>query len=412
MTRDVTLAELDAALASWEERLARVDENLLALESDTAYRAVVAARDRLVGASQIAARAATDAVAHAFDLRARLGEVIARARAVRKSVHGIAFWSHEDKRRQALALLFGPSITVDAAPSLRALERALLEGGAAKLTPEQAIVGVERAYDHARASVKAIEQAWSGIEGAAERASAALARADAEASARGERAAFGDDLARVALAIERARGRGETDPVAALEKLAVAVAREVDELAQRVAALAETRARAEALVGRADALRVELERAHAAAIEAARAATNEFGPVGVASAVADDLVLGLDGWRVKLDDAIARRRWGAAAVGLGRWIAAAEGYLANDSSVAAALARLRARRDELRGRLLARRAQAAALVARGAPARVGLDADAEEALRLLSRRPTLLDEAERRVDRYEDEVVKMATRVR
>ena len=60
-----------------------------------------------------------------------------------------------------------------------------------------------------------------------------------------------------------------------------------------------------------------------------------------------------------------------------------------------------ARREELSGRLSARRAQASALAARGASIDPSAEPAAREAEALLARRPTPLGKAKELVERYE-----------
>jgi hypothetical protein len=107
----------------------------------------------------------------------------------------------------------------------------------------------------------------------------------------------------------------------------------------------------------------------------------------------------------KIEEAAEAGRWQAAEIGLARWLEVAGGYLDNDGKIAGVFKALLARRDELVGRLSARRAQAKALAARGAGVETEGQADAEKAANdaadALARRPTPLARAVELVDRYE-----------
>ena len=71
---------------------------------------------------------------------------------------------------------------------------------------------------------------------------------------------------------------------------------------------------------------------------------------------------------------------------------------------------LLARRDELVGRLSARRAQAASLSARGLVLPTRAEEEARRAEALLRRRPALVDEAARAIEVFEVMVVAIAAR--
>jgi hypothetical protein len=118
----------------------------------------------------------------------------------------------------------------------------------------------------------------------------------------------------------------------------------------------------------------------------------------------DDRIDALPMWLQKLEAVAREGRAAAAEVGLSKWNAAARGYLATDEAIAGAFAAVVGRRDELVGRLRARRAQAQALVARGVAVDSALEDVAREAEKLLGRRPTALAQAAALVERYEREL--------
>jgi hypothetical protein len=97
-------------------------------------------------------------------------------------------------------------------------------------------------------------------------------------------------------------------------------------------------------------------------------------------------------------------------VGLSRFHETARSYLARDERAAAEARALIGARSELAGRVSARRAQIAALRARGAALACDLENRAQHAETLLRRVPCPLDEARAAVDAVEAGLMQ-ATRV-
>jgi hypothetical protein len=126
------------------------------------------------------------------------------------------------------------------------------------------------------------------------------------------------------------------------------------------------------------------------------------GAVAPAPPIEDGLVEGLPPWLAKLDAVAHEGRFQVVEVGLAKWDAAAQGYLEHDGKISGALAALVNRRDELTGRVRARRAQAQARQGRGAAQDPRIDELAREAEKLLARRPTPLAQAAALVERYEE----------
>ncbi len=164
-------------------------------------------------------------------------------------------------------------------------------------------------------------------------------------------------------------------------------------------------------MARAAKLAEELQAVHGAAAEAVRRIPLEVEGAQAPSAPLDDaLILGLAPWLEKIGEAVRGQRWRAADVGLARWREAAEGYLQSDAAIARALTALLARRDELKGRLAARRAQASSFAAKGAHVDPQIEALGREADDLLSRRPTPLARASDLVERFDEGVRRSRTR--
>src|SRR5258706_9555766 len=81
-----TDAAIDALLAAWDERLRRADENLLALEAEPTYQMLAGPGDlhaTLEGTTRTRVEPALGALTELFEHRARLTEVLDRAKAIR-----------------------------------------------------------------------------------------------------------------------------------------------------------------------------------------------------------------------------------------------------------------------------------------------------------------------------------------
>lgn len=110
---------------------------------------------------------------------------------------------------------------------------------------------------------------------------------------------------------------------------------------------------------------------------------------------------GLADWLTTLESTAGAGRWASAAVGLARWLTAAQEALAEaETAERASLAPLN-QRDELLGRLLARRQQARVRAARGVALDPALEQVAGRAESLLRQVPTPLSEAAALVADYE-----------
>src|SRR5580698_757006 len=145
----MTIETLDAALRDWEERLRRVDESLLALEAEPTYQMLAPrsqTRTQVEGETKRVVEPALDALRDLFEQRGKLTEVLDRAREVRASMSGLAFWANEEKERQILELLHGPSIEVETEMTPLA-RRALLDPGErdVRIVPEQLLAAMATA---------------------------------------------------------------------------------------------------------------------------------------------------------------------------------------------------------------------------------------------------------------------------
>jgi hypothetical protein len=420
------LEQVDEQLVAWDERLRRMDENLVALESEAIYQFLAGKagkRPTLEGVSKKRVGPALDAVTELFENRERLSAVLDRARAVRASISALTFWDHEDKLGEIRRLLWGPSIELG--QKVVALsERSLLDVGAHDVTvePELLLAEMVQSFERAREVLLAVSRAWESVEaelGAIEAEAAALRKAVAEIhppAARpsvGERPPELDELVEVDAAVTALRARVARDPLGAEGGLREGIGPRLAALSARVEAATGTRRRALAALDAARAGKVQLDEDHTRAITAHARARHELEGDAVRrlpAPLAEGQVVGLDEWLHKLARTVEAARWQSAEIGLARFSEALTREHDVDRLAARAAEALLARPTELRGRLSARRAQAAALTARGQPLDPGAAAAAREAEELLSRKPLPIDAATRAVELFESSVVAAAKR--
>ena len=397
---------IDRVLAEWEERLRRVDESLLALEAEPTYQ-MLAPRSQmrapLEGETKRVVEPALDALRDVFEQRGRLTEVLDRAKEVRASMSGLAFWGNEEKERQILGLLTGPSIELEHRTTPLA-SRSLLDPGGqdVHVVPEQLLAAMAAAFERARDAVVAVERAWEWAESSLGAVAQQIESARREVVSLGLEGGVRDELAAIEQELEALRVRVAKDPLGASADVGARLAPRVAGLGARLAELGALRTRVEDGVARARTMWIEVGRMQARAVEAVERMPREVEGASAPGTPTDaGLVEGLGPWLAKIEAAATAGRWQAADVGLGKWVDAARDYLANDGKIAGALATVLARRDELSGRLSARRAQAAALASRGVALAPGADEAAREAEKLLAARPTPLARAKALVERYE-----------
>jgi hypothetical protein len=402
----MSVEAVDRILEEWDERLRLVDENLLALESEPTYEMLAprsTTRAPLEGETKKLVVPALEALGELFEHRGRLTETLERAKELRASMSSLAFWGTAEKEREIQQLLFGPSIELP--PDLTPLaRRTLLDPGKreVKVVPGQLLAAMAAAYERARDVILAVQRAWAETEPALAELEARVRQARESARALDLEAAVEGELAGIEQALEQLRARVARDPLGASKDMGSELGPRLGALTTRLSEEAALRRKVEEGLLRAAKLRGELRVAHLAALEAVERFPLEVeGARAPGPPVEDALVLGLDPWLDRISESAHSGRWRAADVGLARWREAAESYLQKDDAIAKALTALVARRDELKGRLAARRAQAATFAARGVPLDPNAEAVGREAEGLLLMRPTPLAKASELVQRYE-----------
>lgn len=320
-----TIEVVDALLLAWEERLRRMDENLIALEGDAAYQILAGKAGRrapLLGVTEEQVYPALDAVTDLFEQRDALALVVTRARAARASISALTFWDRDEKLALVVRLLRARSID-RGVKSLPLAERGLLDEAErdVMVTPSALLEEMVQSFARARDVILAVSSAWKALTPAIEalqreiQALRALSR-DADAS----------ELAEALRELSALAGLVQKDPLGCL-------------------------ARAEQL-------------------------------------------------KIPRLAALRSRREGDAAT--------AESYPASEPAEQAFATH--GAREELQGRLSARRAQTAVLAARAGIDPTPLEAWAHEAERLLRAHPLPLAQATRAVETYEAAVLTLIRR--
>jgi len=372
-----TLAEADAALARWRERLAAASRNVVELSELPAFLALKAQPG--TGRTAEAARGLVATMDELWQGVLLIGGAIDRAAAARQG--GSRLWGGEEAATEALAILEGESVEV-ATGDLPVLNRGLLAAPRAsiRVTPRRLLEAMEQAFERAKTLIDTIARARATFDAARAELAAMVAALAAE-----NWPGAADARARLDAAQQAADPLGAREAIEALRPGLLDATRRLAAADRDLATARAEFAEIEALGHRLD----ETASACAAATDV-RVATCDVQQMQELAA-----------W---LDRLARTRRAGqidALRVGLSRWRDLAARLRAeNESAIAAATAAL-ARRDELRGRFGALRAKQAARAGReGAP-----DMTTEMAARALQAMlfgaATKLREAERLMGEYE-----------
>ena len=409
-----TIEVVDTLLAGWEARLRRMDENLIALESDDAYQLLAGKAGRrapLLGVTRERVLPALDAVTELFQQRELLTDVVDRARAARASISALTFWDREEKLALVVRLLRAPSIDLGVRP-LPLAERSLLDEHQHDLLlePEALLAGMVRDFERARDVILSVARAWkelglrlTELRREIQALRALSARVGGAASS--ELEAADHALAALAELVQK-------DPLGCAARPAVPSLPELATIRSRLEAEAAAAERVALALDLARARRRSLAEVHARAeaafAEASRAI--EDASTCLTAPIDEPHLGGLDAWLEKLTATAAAHRYAAAEIGLARFHETAEGYLASEQRAEEEAGAATGARAELQGRLSARRAQAAALAARAGVDRAPLEVQARDAERLLRAHPIPLAQARRAVDAYEAAVLALSRR--
>ncbi len=392
----MTLAELDEVLRVWKARLASIAENLLDLQSESAYRSLTGTggleKIAVTGLTAARVKPALGAVHTMFEQFGLLQATVDQAESLRKELP--AFFGGDAKAREIQHLLFGKSIQLSTVNI--PLEQRTLQGGirgAERIAPEELLGSMEQTFASARDAVMSADRAWTEFAENSSRIEGEIARLRGQKALPSALLASSLDAVEAKLAAVRAEAK--TDPLGAegelrsqAEPALADVARRIDLAEQTGGQLRTARARWE-----------ELLRLHGEAGAAIAEARDKVGE-GIALPVRekDETIRAIGEWLVRLEGKRDEGAIEAVTVGLRHWNAAAEACVSQErTALEAARARVE-QRSELRGRLHALKAKARRFGVAESQEFAELGGRAET---LLYSRPTDLEGAAAAVAHYE-----------
>ncbi len=352
----MTLQQLDEVLRVWKARLASIAENLLDLQSESAYRSLTGTggleKVAITGLTAARVNPALRTMHTMFEQFGLLQATVDQAEALRKELP--AFFGGDAKAREIQQLLFGKSIQLSTADI--PLEQRTLLGGirsSEKITPEELLGPMERTFAAARDAVMSAERAWTEFADNSTRVEAEIARL------RGQKALpsalLAASLDAVEVRLEAVRAHVQTDPLGAEGELRSQVEAALAEVARRVDA-AEQMGRQ---LGMARARCEELLRVHAEAVAAAAESRDKVGrEAHLPLPEKDEKVQAVQEWLVRLERKRDEGAIEAVKVGLRHWNAAVDACVLQDRKVGEAARARVEQRSELRGRLHALKAKA------------------------------------------------------
>ena len=396
----MTVDEVDRALAEWQSRLRRIDENLVALQLDPVHARLEQSRDGgLDGLTRERVLPALTAMQELFARRGLLYDMLGQATRLRA---GFNRWRPAETLREIERLLNGPSILVPAIETPLG-RRSLLGISETSVTPDQLLDAMVASFEQARDAVAAVGQAWQELDLECRRAAAEADRLQAMAIGLGEDEVVA--LTGVRAELAAVESRVSRDPLGATQSLTDEVFQRLRQLELQLTELERQQQQVRADLDRARALLAGVRAAHDRVAAALGRCSREIALEGPGPTPLDPgQIEGLAKWLTTLERTAGAGRWSAAAVGLARWLTAGQAALAEaETAERASLAPID-QRDELLGRLLARRQQARVRAARGQALDPALERLAARAEGLLRQVPTPLSEAATMVADYESKL--------
>jgi hypothetical protein len=397
----MTLEEIDRAIATWDERLAQVDRNLIDLH-DGDYPLIEASASRFTGRTAERVGPAVAAMRALFDQRKTLGDALDRARALRSGLS--RFWPSRAQLGEIADLLRGPAVVLDSDPTPVA-ERGLLSPAdqVRRVTLDGALAAMVQEYDLVRTVTTEVTGAWQRVNPALDGFN--LKFGALIELARHVGASADPDLLSLRAEVDALRDRTAADPLAVAGELDATVQPRLRELGERLERLAKTRAELQTRLSDARTRLTALETATAAASAAyAQARTRILDPVGLVQPLTSADLAELCTWLAKLEETAAAGRWQAATVGLSRFDETIRERLEREERAAAANKLIADAPEELIGRLAARRGQLKQLRARGARTSPDLEQQADALATLLAQSPLPLGRASAWLAQFEEQL--------
>jgi len=395
-----SIAEVDQLIAGWQERLRLIDTNLLALEQDSTMvflQRMVASGTGLDGVTKERAGPAITAFANIPTYRSLLDDVVQKAVKLRGRT---TFLLSEKTLAEIVALLSGPSIALETS-SLPLAQRDLLST-AQTISPDALLREMVRAYEAARDIVTAVGQTWDRRQRDLDTVQKSIADLQQQAAAQDLSVPELDSLTQE---LARLGARMLSDPLGAADDWSGHLQPRLEAVRSSIGQVQEKRARITAQLGEAQALIGELADQCATCerlFEELRIGIARSQPVLVPVSTGE--IDGLRSWLQTLEGLAISRKWDALGVGLTRWLEAATAYKTQLAMNAETNGKPLAERDDLRGLLSARQAQASMLLGRGILLPVETREYQARAEALLNEKPADLDEARSLVAKYDQAV--------
>jgi hypothetical protein len=399
----MTLDEIDGMLSDWQSKLALASNNLLELDALTTYKRLSGEGTlppaRLTGVTQTRVQPALDAMGDLWKSLQALNDVINRATEMRKAIP--KYWVSENALRAIYDVLTGPTIQLSAAATPLA-QRGLLSVAeqSQRMTPEQLLAIMGNTFEAAKRVILDVDAAWNRLEPdlATCESEARTLQGIADLLGQGTLPELTDARARIATAAQMVQG----DPLGVSTDLSRAIRPSLQRVRERLSELKGQREQVQADLGRARTLLQTLRDQRQQCIAAlSETRTRIENPSGLREPMGEGEVEDLAQWLTTLENSLQQGRWQPAAVGVKRWLQAAEAALAAERASCAANRSPVESCAELRGRLSSLRAKAQAYAARGVVLDVAMNALAAQAEQLLQRKPTPLDQATPLVIEYE-----------
>jgi predicted nucleic acid-binding Zn-ribbon protein len=352
-----SLETIDQMLRAWDDRLHRVEQNLLGLEADPAYLTLIGPgeRSRYDGVSARRIREVEQELAALYADLARLQQVIQQAHETRAAVRP-RLWGQDEKLQTLEALLLGPSVPRGQEP--HPLEqRSLLDTPAHEraIPPEALLQQMVRRFQDTRDALLAVWRAWQAIEPAVQRTEERLKAIEHAVSTMGLPPGTIDGLVALRAEVHKLHARAARDPLGAPTDLEARLAPRFLLVEGVLATLALRHARALEKLGNAREQLAALQARHRE-VSSRWVALQQRVALGPAAATLLPPLQELQALDASLASLLAPGGWSTPNL-LERWNSQAAALAARLDGAEQKLRLLDAASHDLPGRLSARRAQ-------------------------------------------------------
>ncbi len=395
----MTLADIDKALAQWEERLTSAAHNLFDLQNDITYQCITgtggAPKTPLSGVTASKVYPALENISTLFQCFDLLRCTIDRAVQIRRDLPSM--FGGDQKEREIGQVLMSRSVRIPT-NQIPIAKRTLLSGADDQgcISPDELLSTMVRAFEVARDSVAAVDAAWRALGGTVGDATRQIAALRAETELFDE--AEIRELEGIDHALGLRRAQVQSDPLGTSLDLETAVLPALQRLKNTADDRAESRRQtADGLVaGRASVQ--NMRRLHREASDAWEEAQQKVSGTELPPPGTPARIESLDEWLHRLQEKFDGGMLRPVAIGLQNWNSAARECVSDLQRIHTGNSGPLELRKELRGRLNALKAKAQAY---GVEEDASLRELAGEAEALLYNRPTPIDRAEQMVTRYQ-----------